>query len=280
MEICELCDENYEDCEKILPPEYRDEALRRFRHAYFAREQGEEHLTSGILWEVDRIHEKGKTPEARIIWFSAQTKEAGEWLLAKFHEKCRAERVSRAVFELNGASETEKEAFKAAGFELRQVRSEDFAVGVGELLKHDPTEGRLPRTIKSISDLSSYHLRSAVMQSVFAGRYGLAEDLEFLPEGWFDPVLSCCMVKEDVVTGLLLLHRLRRGLYRMELLNAAEPDVPLLLSFMTRQAKEYCGKDEEILFRQHDHAVALLVQRFFPDKKVVKTECAVKKSFS
>ena len=53
--------------------------------------------------------------------------------------------------------------------------------------------------IKPLSVVSSRQFKAGVMTSVFHGRYGLLDDLPFLPMTRYDADISCCIETDDKI---------------------------------------------------------------------------------
>ncbi len=82
----------------------------------------------------------------------------------------------------------------------------------------------------SLSEITHRQFKAGIMTCVIHDRYGLLEDLPFLPMTRFDPDLSCCIETDGSVNGFLLVHKITRGPFRVELFFAEQPDANMNLS--------------------------------------------------
>ena len=109
------------------------------------------------------------------------------------------------------------------------------------------------------------------MTSVLHGRYGLLDDLPFLPMNWFDTELSSCVITDGAINGLLLVRRITEGLYRVELLFAMQPDANInllnLMRYTIRAAMKNRSADDVVILRRHSASTVALVKKLFPGRK-------------
>ncbi len=78
------------------------------------------------------------------------------------------------------------------------------------------------------------------------------EDIGSLPLGWFDPDVSCCLIEDGRVYGLLLVHRLENGNLRIELMqiesHATKKDLLYLMRYALAAAVDKYGGDVLVQF--------------------------------
>jgi hypothetical protein len=88
---------------------------------------------------------------------------------------------------------------------------------------------KLPAYIKSLSDITARQYKAAIMTSVFHGRYGLLDDLPFLPMTRFDPDISSCIITDEKVNGLILVHKTMENEYIVEPFTFTQDILALLV---------------------------------------------------
>ena len=88
------------------------------------------------------------------------------------------------------------------------------------------------------------------MNCVYHKRYGLLDDLPFLPASRFDADISSCFVQDGRICGLFLVHEVNPGTFRPELLFSVEPDASIhllnMLRFSALAALEI-GEEESVI---------------------------------
>ncbi len=95
------------------------------------------------------------------------------------------------------------------GFSGEQEEGEEISVSVEDLRKLNGVfkVKSFPEYIKSISELSTLQYRSFIKNCLFRGKYGILEDLSYLPKSWFETEVSSCAVVDDTVQGILLIRK-------------------------------------------------------------------------
>ena len=161
-------------------------------------------------------------------------------------------------------------------FLIRKCRCERIK---NESCRYRLGKRNIPDYIRSISDITSRQFKEAVMAAVFHGKYGLLDDLPFVPVTRFDPDLSSCVITDEKVRGLLLIHRTLNGTYVVELLYALQPDANInllnMIRYSIRAADEFLSMDDRVILRVHNRATGLLIKKLFPNKRgdrVIKGE--------
>lgn len=223
-----------------------------------------------IIWELKNLEDENTPTQAVIQWFDAPEGKMAQMLLDAFEQRVDVDGVSLVTFELKDLKEPAREALADSGYSLKNIQSKDIIVQISDFSSLRLGDRRLPEYIKSLSDINPRQFKVAVMTSVFHGRYGLLDDLPFLPMTRFDPDVSCCVVTDDRISGLLLVHRTVPGMYVVELFFAVEPDARINLLNMMRYsihaALKYCDEEDRVLLRGHNKESELLIRKLFPDK--------------
>ncbi|MCR5098520.1 MAG: hypothetical protein K6B14_06195 [Lachnospiraceae bacterium] len=118
--------------------------------------------------------------------------------------------------------------------------------------------------------MSAKQYNDTIRKMLFMNKFGLCEDIAFLPRSYFDGEVSCyCEVSNEIV-GVFLVHRTPGGEIKPELLTGWSDDIkkyiPVLSTHSLLFAVEmYDARDMDILDRHNIQSLAL-VEKFFPDK--------------
>lgn len=209
--------------------------------------------------------------QAEILWFSARNEENAGIILESFDARLEYDDVQSSYFELESLRDEEIAALEKAGFVTRVTEGTDVFIPVEEIGKLDIAKKKAESYVVSLSTLSSFQFKAGIMNSVYHERYGLLDDLPFLPMNRYDGEISCCVMVDDKVTGFLLVHMMKPSLYRVELLFSEKLDgannVLNMLRFSIRAAQMNCEPTDEFLIRRHNRTVKELCKKLFPGKK-------------
>lgn len=271
MMIVEVTEDNVEEYREMIPDEYLQDIEREYCNVLVGIDSESHDLIAAVFWEVKNVERERIDNAAEIRWFFAEGKEQAGELLDAFDEKNSYDEVKGAYFELETLRDQEIAALKERGFSIKQTQGIDVYVSVEEIMKLDIVKKRPPEYIMSISDVSSFQFKAGIMNSVFHERYGLLDDLPFLPISWYDPDISSCVLTDDRVTGILLVHKMKPGLRRVELLFSEKLDAAInvlnMLRFSIQAAGRLLEPEELFLIRRHNRTVIELVKKLFPGKK-------------
>lgn len=271
LNIVDITEDNMEKYHDIIPEQYLQDIGREYIRGIAGVDSDTNEPCGGMIWEVHNLEQDDLENKAEILWFSAKNTEDAGVLLDVFDIMTGDEDVISSYFEMEGLSDEETAALKKAGFSTEQAEGTDVYVTVEETGKLDIAKKKAENYVVSLSKVSSFKFKAGIMNSVYHGRYGILGDLPYLPMSWFDSDLSCCVMTDDKVAGLLLVHLLKPALYRVELLFSEELDGAIsvlnMLRFSIHAAKEKCDPEDEILIRRHNRTVTGLCKKLFPEKK-------------
>ncbi len=271
LNIVDITEDNIEEFLSIVPGQYLSDIGREYIRGVAGVDSDTKEPCGAVIWEVHNLEQEHEDNKAEILWFSAQNEENAGVLLEVFDIMTGDEDVRSSYFEIENLSDEETAALENAGFFIETIEGTEVYVTVEEIGKLDIAKKKPENYVKSLSEISSIQFKAGIMNSVFHERYGLLEDLPFLPMSWFDSDLSCCVMTDDKVAGLLLVHLIKPALYRVELLFSEQLDAAInvlnMLRFSINAAKEKCFPEEEILIRRHNRTVTELCKKLFPDKK-------------
>ena len=190
-------------------------------------------------------------------------------LLTEYEKEIAAEGVTSSCFQFSRDREAVGEILEQAGFLLKEKKSRELIVTVGELSK---LEGKgkpeLPPNIVSINKLMLRQFQKGIMKCLFHGRAGALEDLDTLPVGWFEPEASCCVQSNGKVNGFLLFHETPSGKLAVKLLFACKPatnqDLLGMIRFAIMQAQENYSPQTQVVIRSYDEATEAFARKLFP----------------
>ena len=267
----QLLEENSMDYFGMIPDDCLFNIDREYVRGIVGQDNRTREMTAVIVWELKNVESEKLPTEAEVLWFYAMDENSGGEILKEFEKNLYVDEVHRTWFEMQELSNEEQAALKAAGYSVTETESIDLTFTCKELssfnlLKRDP-----PDYIMSLSELTSREYREGIMTTVFHGRYGLLDDLPFIPMSRFDPYISSCVFLDDKVKGFLLVHEKKSGDFMPELFFAIEPDANLhllqMLHFSVRSAVYYRAPEDTIIVRRHNDATKKLTAKLFPGKK-------------
>ncbi len=271
LNIVDIKEDNIEEFCDIVPEQYLSDIGREYIRGIAGIDSDTEEPCGAIIWELHNLEQEHAENKAEILWFSAQNKEDAGVLLEVFDVMTGDEDVRSSYFEMEGLSDEETAALEEAGFSTEVTEGTDVFVTVEEIGKLDIARKKEANYVVSLSELSSFQFKAGIMNSVYHERYGLLEDLPFLPMSRYDEKISCCVMADDKVTGILLVHMIKPALYRVELLFSEQFDAAInilnMLRFSIHAAQKNCDPKDEILIRRHNRNVTELCKKLFPGKQ-------------
>ena len=270
MSITQITEENASKYTDYIPAETISDLSRSCCRGMALEAVGSDEPDATMVWMLKNLEDDNNPTRAQIIWFGVFSEEDPGALFDAFFESIKSEGAVNAFFEFEDLEPSEKSYFEKAGFNLGEAESRDICVTVGDMGGLGLGQKDPPPYIKSLSSIGIKEFRAGVMASVFHGRYGLLDDLPFLPMGRYEPEISSCVITDGKVDGLLLVHKTLSEKFIVELLFAMKPDADLKLIKMMRRsvraAVASCNKDDIVILRRHNQMSADLVKKLFPDK--------------
>ena len=257
----------------MIPPELMNDLGREYFRGLAVEEGKNGRPGAAMIWEMKKIEDMDAPSEAEILWLCVEDEAEGQELFAEFEQDIEGYSIDTVSFELESLTSVEKEILTDFGFEIGEGESRDICVTIEEIaaLPFFHRDTKPADYIKSLADITTSQFKAGIMDSAFHGRYGLLEDLPFLPMTRYDPDISSCLITDDKVNGLLLVHKTMTGSFIVELLFAMEPDANInllkMMRFSVSMAKALCDFGDMVILRRHNEAVAALVHKLFPDKK-------------
>lgn len=270
MKIIELTDDNVIDYEDFFDDTVIADIGREYHEGLVIENSAGDGIRASIFWELKNAEVDDVDTTSEILDLVASDSDGCEEILRAFNEKGIESGAKRSYFEFASLDSIQKASLENDGFKIKKTESRDIFVSVGDLAKLPFMKIKPPGYIKSLSEVTERQFKTGVMTSVLHGRYGLLDDLPFLPMSWFDMTLSSCVITDGVINGLLLVRRVREGLYRVELFFAMKPDANInllnLMRYSIRAAVSKRSKDDVVILRRHSNPAVALVKRLFPDR--------------
>ena len=268
MKITDLYVDNISDYDEILDEDIAESIGREFYCGIAASDDGER-ASGAMIWEYRNLEDDAGA-SAELMYINADSKEDADALLAEFSEQASAENVTDVFFETAKLSDDAAAVFEGHDFGLRSDESRDIVVSVSELSKLAAMVKKIPENIESLEEIKEIQFMQGVTNCIFHGRKGLLEDLEYLEKDWFAEDLSCCVITDNKVSGLFLVHRLPSGTLMPVLLTAIGPDarrdILYMICFSAQKALSLCSPETGILVRRYNDSVRSLAKKLFPDK--------------
>ena len=277
-ELIRINEVNISQLAELVPAELRSNLGREYFRGLGIRDD-DDTFRAALIWELKSLEDGNEPTRAEILCFAVSERSDGEMLLEAFEQDIREDGVSIISIETESMEDVLKNILSDFGYTIKETEGRDIVVSVSELKRLRLGKRNIPDYIRSISDITSIQFKAAVMSAVFHGRYGLLDDLPFVPMTRFDPDLSSCVITDEKVTGLLLIHRTLNGTYIVELLFALQPDANInllnMIRYSIRAADEFLSMDDRVILRVHNRSTGLLVKKLFPNKRgdrVIKGE--------
>lgn len=226
-------------------------------------------LSGALIWQ-QRNEENGST-DAELTFYHTSQYETGIQLLSEFFEREREAGTDTSRFELPGLSEEMKKTLRDSGFSLKEKESRDLYITVGEIADHRAFKSkRIPRYIVPLKMLDAARFERGIARALFAGLKGTESDLSTIHMDWFEQDISCCLVTDDRVTGMVLIHGCADGVLMPVLLYTSGVEGPkelgMMLRYSVQEALYKYGKDTPVRIRRHDGKSLRLANHLFPGK--------------
>ena len=269
--IKEITESNATEYSGKVPAELLADIGREYIKALAGEDAATNAVKAVVFWELKNTENTKKPTEAELLWFYAADSENGAELLDKLVQSMMFEGIKRFFYEQPELSEAEMAALKECGFTVSNAESRDIYVTLEELSSLKFVKKKIPSYISMLSDISYRRFKAAIVTSVYNGKYGLLDDLPYLAMSRFNIDVSSCVITDDKVNGLLLVHETESGQLRVELLFALQPDANVHLLYMIcNSIKKACSlysSNKKVILRRHNKATFELIKKLFPDKK-------------
>ena len=265
MNMIELTSDNVSEFEDILDPDIAESIGREFFRGIVAKDPGSAPL-GALIWEYKNLEEDADT-DAEICYIRSENEEAMQELLNQFDRQTSGEEVCLSFFETKELSDGLWQVFSEDGFDVRKGEGRDLVARVSDLRVYAERNRKISVKIKGLKDLQQVRFMQGITNCLFHGKKGLMEDLEYIDKSWFDEEVSCCVITDGMVNGMLLVHRFPSGDLMPVLFTAMGPDANKdllrMFYFSCQKAVERYPEDTRILVRRHNDSVVTLAKKLF-----------------
>ena len=268
MKITDLNADNVSDYDDILDEDISESIGREFYNGIVASEDGET-PSGAMIWEYKNT-EDASGVSAELCYINARDKEDLDVLLTEFTGQASGEDVVNTVFETALLPDDLSGAFEDHGFCLKKDESRDIVVNVSELSGLASMVKKIPGNIEGLDDIKEIQFMQGVTNCIFNGKKGLLEDLEYIEKDWFEEDISCCVITDNKISGLFLIHRFPSGTLMPVLLTAIGPDarkdILYMICYSAQKVLKSYPADTGIIVRRHNDSVKALSNKLFPGK--------------
>ena len=268
MKITDLNTDNVSDYEDILDEDISESIGREFYCGIVASTEDDPSV-GAMIWEYRNVEDDdGATAE--LCYINADSKEDTDALLTDFAEQAMLENVSDTFFEISMLPGEVSDTFKEHGFDLKKDESRDIVVKISELSKLATMVKKIPGNIECLGNIREIQFMQGVTNCIFNGKKGLLEDLEYIEKDWFDEDISSCVITDNKISGLFLVHRFPSGKLMPVLLAAIGPDARKDILYMIVNSAQKglltYPPDTGVIIRRHNQSVRALAKKLFPNK--------------
>lgn len=273
MELVSLNIMNKLDYEGILDPDVSENIGREYYRGIIAVDEGSE-PSAVMVWEYKNLEENNDT-QAEICFMSSADEKAAEFLLSEFDEQASSNDVQRSFFDLCDLSEDITKCLAADGFQITEGEGRDLKLTVADLASVANSGKKAAKNIVGLNQITNLQFMQGVTNCLFHNRKGIVEDLEYLEKDWFDESISCGVITDNKVNGMLLIHRFPSGILMPVLFTAIGPDYKANLRNMiicsAQKAMAKYAEDTPVVVRRHSEAVRAITQKLWGDKTAGQT---------
>ncbi|MBP5609512.1 MAG: hypothetical protein J6X66_14750 [Lachnospiraceae bacterium] len=269
MRPIEIDEDNAEDFSDYIDEDMIDNMDRTFFRGIGVADDDDMPL-GALVFELINSESEEDTL-SRIHSFKVENDEAKELILSEYEKLISEEDVAESFYEL--ADEETAMLLKDSGFSFDTSESVDIVVNMLDIRRvaESVKSSRLPSFIGSLSAISIFQYRSCIKNCLFKGRYGLLEDLAYLPKNWFEQNVSACSLSDEAVDGVLLLKKAPSGMLSVLLYTAFGPDfqksLALMMIYTARKILELYTDDTKLLICRHNDMVKKLTDKVFANSR-------------
>ena len=269
MRPIEIDEDNAEDFSDYIDEDMIDNMDRTFFRGIGVADDDDTPL-GALVFELKNSESEEDTT-SRIHSFKAENDEAKELILSEYEKLISEEDVAESFYEL--ADEETAKLLKDSGFSFDTSESADIVVNMSDIRRvaESVKSSRLPSFIGSLSAISILQYRSCIKNCLFKERYGLLEDLAYLPKNWLEQNVSACSLSDEEVNGVLLLKKAPSGMLSVLLYTAFGPDfqkdLALMMIYTARKILELYPDDTKVLIRRHNDMVRKLTDKVFANSR-------------
>ncbi len=267
MTLTVLNEDNVEQYTDYLSEDIAENIGRTFFHGVIAQEM--ERPMAGIVWETRNVLEEADA-ESNILFLRIDDEAATDALFDEYENQIRMDNVKKSLVSLPAkASKKEKQILRDRGFTIGLMEGDDICANVSELARIQAfSKIKISDAINPLKNVTQRAFNGAVSKMASQGRYGLCQDLAYLPRLYFENDVSCYAEEDGKINGMLLLHLMPSGKLKVILMTVEGKKSTILIPQMIKQAvtsalEEY-GPDTEVIIDRHNYSSLALSEKLFP----------------
>ena len=263
--LVRICEDNLESFESILPID----ALYNLPRPYFrGLATGSDEDSSYIVYEYKDLDNEIDN-KSQIIWMNIRDEDAGASLISEYTHEIGDHDITETYLE-TAPDDIKKKVLSDADFKISERESDYVSATLDEFLDTPFARGRAPEYVIGLGEVGERQFKRGVGNCLLNNKKGVVEDLAYLPMEWFDGDVSTCVITDDKVSGMLLLHQLPSRRLFVDLLFSASGDSQMDIINMIRRSIQAAAKkyphDTPVVLYRHNKMVKGLVSRMFPGK--------------
>ena len=219
------------------------------------------------MWQ-QKDDEEG-VPGTEFQFYNSVNYEAGLQLLQELFSREDEEGIEKNWFEFPDLSDDAKKTLLDSGFSLEEKESRDLYKTIGEIAENKAFKIKIiPPYIIPLSKLDPVGFERGIARLMFAGHKGTESDLSSIPMEWFEQDISCCLITDDRVTGMVLIRKCADGILMPVLLYTSgvegAKELLKMLGFSVQAARNKYGEETRVRLRRHDGKSFNLAAHLFP----------------
>ncbi len=224
-----------------------------------------------IVWFIIESGEDEYTEE--IVFFSASNKDVYSSLLKEHDDRIVENNITSSYIEIPDMPKELREELEEAGFSLKEGEGRDVVVTLGDLKKMKLPKLSVPQYIRGLERLDELDFWNGVTYTLYHGRKGLLEDMDTLPLSWYNPKISCCILTDGWIEGMLLIHMNSENALMPVLFfcngRNNQKNLIYMMKYAIYTASHSYPDDTKIVLRRHDDSTRKLISYLLPKKKGV-----------
>ncbi len=265
MEVVHITESNADDFSAYIDEDMLDNLDRTFFRAIGALDDDGSPV-GAMVFELKNSESEDDT-KSRIRAMKVENDDVRDIIMSEYKSMVNEEEVVESFYEM--PDEVASHRLEGSGFSLEVSEGLDLVVSMEDVKKVADSIrlSKFPPYITSLSGVTVMQYRSFIKNCLFKGRYGLLEDLAYLPKNWFEQEISACALTDEDVCGMLLLKKAPSGMLFALLYTAFGPDyqknLGLMMAYAAKKVVELYPEDTRLVIRRHNEMVKKLTDRFF-----------------
>lgn len=267
MKFVEITEENTDDFSDLIDMDVICDIDRSFFFGIGVFD--DDNIPRGALVYELLNYDSDEDTIGRIHTLAANDDEIFGLLMSNYEEAVDEKEIVKSVFLTDDKGKADYLGSCGFSFDFKESPDIVFTVGDIERVAAMLSGKKLPPYIKSMSDVSLKQYRDFIKHCLAKGRFGLLEDLGYLPMSWFERDFSSCSTADDKMDGGLLVRRLPSNTLEPCVFSAFGIDYQKNLGIMTistaKKVFENYPADNKIIIHRHNDSVRKLTDKLLPD---------------